>query len=437
MNLSGWGQFPTLDATVLHPRTEADVARTIAQGPLIARGMGRAYGDAAIARRTLSMRHFNRMIAFDGDTGQLIAESGVTLGEIIDALLPRGWFPAVTPGTKYVSLGGAIAADVHGKNHHKDGSFGSFVDWIDVMGPEGTVTRAMAGDDLFHWTLGGMGLTGIILRAAIRLRRVESGWIHQNLHIAGNLSEAIDIFEDTAAATYSVGWIDTVTGGAQMGRSLIMTGEHSTRAQLPLDKRARPLAVPRRKGPGVPFNFPAFALNPLSVRLFNMAYYNANIRRPMAGLVDWDSYFYPLDSIDSWNRIYGARGFMQFQCALPLESSRAGLDALLKAISDSGASSFLSVLKRFGAQDSRLSFPTEGYTLALDFPRSQRAIALMPLLDKITADHGGRFYLAKDSRVRAGTFHQTDPRWTSFAAMRRETGLARAFASAQSERLSL
>ncbi|WP_323037019.1 FAD-binding oxidoreductase [Pararhodobacter sp.] len=437
--LSGWGRFPTLKGQLIAPRTQADLAGLVGKGPVIARGMGRAYGDSAIAKTTLDMRHFNKMIAFDDETGQLVAEAGVTLGEIIKAFLTRGWFLSVTPGTQFVSIGGAIASDVHGKNHHSEGSFGNFVDWFDLLGADGSVTRCSRTEnpDLFAWTIGGMGLTGIVIRAAIRLKRVESGWIRQATIPAANLDEALEAFEDTYSATYSMAWIDCAATGDKMGRSIVMNGEHAGRSELPAARRTKPFETPRHGKRSVPFNAPGFALNPVSVRLFNEAYYQRGARQPANGLVGWGPFFYPLDVIGNWNRIYGRKGFMQFQCVVPLESHADGLRAILNAISRSGAGSFLAVLKRFGPQDSRLSFPMEGYTLALDFPMNSRSLALMPELDRITADHGGRFYLAKDSRMSAEILRETDPRWLGFATMRRDQGLTGHFASAQSERLGL
>lgn len=439
MLLSGWGRFPRAEGRLSAPRSEAALAALLAEGPAIARGMGRAYGDSAIGRHAISTRHLNRMIAFDPATGQLVAEAGVTLGEIIDAFLPRGWFLSVTPGTKFVSLGGAIAADVHGKNHHVDGSFGSFVDWIEVMDPEGRVTRCARDQnpDLFGWTLGGMGLTGVILRAAIRLRAVESGWIRQTTIPARNLDAALEAFAQTMDATYSMAWIDCVARGDKLGRSIVMEGEHAGRSELPADRRAAPFATPPRAPRRVPVDFPGFTLNPLSVRAFNEVYWQTGLRQPTTTLTGWDAFFYPLDAVHDWNRIYGRRGFMQFQCVVPLESHAEGLRAILAAIARTGAASFLAVLKRFGAQDGRLSFPMEGYTLALDFPINRRSLALMPELDRITADHGGRFYLAKDSRISAETLRRTDPRWTAFAQWRKDNGLAGRIVSAQSERLAL
>ena len=440
VELSGWGRMPRRLCRMSAPRDESELRMLLAGGGVVARGNGRAYGDSAMGiAGTVDMRRLNRMLAFDPQAGRLVAEAGVVLGDVIAAFLPRGWFPAVTPGTKFVTLGGMIAADVHGKNHHRDGSFANFVDWIDVMGADGEVRRASREEDadLFAWTVGGMGLTGIILRAGIRLRPVESAWIRQTSMPAPNLDAAMAAFEEANEATYSVAWIDCLARGDALGRSLIMLGEHAVPGDLPPENRAPPFELPPRRKLSVPLDLPSFALNRWSVRAFNAFYWTRGQRALRERLVDWDAYFYPLDAVLGWNRIYGRRGFMQFQCVLPMESAGAGLRALLQATAASGQGSFLAVLKRFGAQESRFSFPMAGYTLALDFPTNARTLRLLDRLDALTVDHGGRFYLAKDARMAAATLHRADPRVGAFRDMRRDAGIDRAFASAQSERLLL
>jgi FAD/FMN-containing dehydrogenase len=414
------------------------VRAAVADGPLIARGNGRAYGDAALNPDcTLDMRGMDRMLSFDGATGTLVAEAGVLLADIIACFLPRGWFPMVTPGTKLITLGGAIAADVHGKNHHCDGSFRACVDWVDVMGPDGTVTRATPETDLFDWTLGGMGLTGVILRAQIRLRAVETAWIRQDIRPTRDLSQAMDQMDQTLEAPYSVAWIDCATRGPHMGRALVMLGRHAARDELPAKARTAPYETPTKPKLRLPVDLPAALLNPLTLRAFNALYYWNGSRKAGPSLIDWDSYFYPLDAILDWNRGYGRRGFYQFQCALPLDRARDGMAALVGAIAASGQGSPLAVLKRFGAAQGRFSFPMAGYTLALDFPATPRSARLMDHLDEITLAHGGRFYLAKDGRMPREVFAQADPRSAEFARMRREAGLATRFRSLQSDRLGL
>ncbi|MEO0750841.1 MAG: FAD-binding oxidoreductase [Pseudomonadota bacterium] len=440
MKLSGWGRYPAAECTVTAPRDEAEVATAIAKCPGIARGNGRAYGDSALnTDNTISTRHLNRMIAFDTDTGTLEAEAGVLLGDVIDAYLPRGWFPAVTPGTRFVTLGGMAAADVHGKNHHVDGGFGNYIDWVDVMGADGSVTRASATEnaDLFHWTIGGMGLTGVIVRLQVRLRRVETGWIQQRTIAAPNLDAAMEGFETHNDAPYSVAWIDCLSRGASLGRSLLMLGDHAPLSGLPNKFRQIPFGPPPAKKRSVPFNAPGFALNRYTVKAFNAVYYHMGARKTGTDYVPWDTYFYPLDSILGWNKIYGRRGFVQFQCVLPDESARAGLEALLTRVSEAGQGSFLAVLKKLGEDPHAFSFPMAGYTLALDFPVSEKVLSLMTELDAVTLDHGGRFYLAKDARMTETTLRASDQRANAFAAMRAETGAASAFSSQQSTRLKL
>ena len=424
----------------MRPRDAAGVAAALEGGPAIARGMGRAYGDSALnPAATLDMRRLNRMLRFEPQTGLLEAEAGVVLGDVIAALMPRGWFPAVTPGTRFVTLGGAIAADVHGKNHHRDGGFGSFVEWIDLMGPDGTVRRCTrdAEPELFGLTIGGMGLTGVILRAGVRLRPVETGWIRQTTIPCADLDQVMAAFEEMADATYSVAWIDCLARGAALGRSLLMLGEHAAVSDLDPVRRADPFATPRRRRLRAPLDAPGWALNRWTVGAFNALYRAKGARAAGEALVDWEGYFYPLDAVADWNRIYGRRGFVQFQCVLPPDTARAGLAALLEATAAAGQGSFLAVLKRLGAEDRPLSFPMEGYTLALDFPVRPATLALLDRLDRIVLEHGGRFYLAKDARMSAETLGATDPRFARFAGLRRERGWHERFASLQSERLGI
>ncbi|MDC0334581.1 FAD-binding oxidoreductase [Amylibacter sp.] len=440
MMLSGWGRYPLIDAKLSAPRSEEDVRALVLQGNAIARGNGRAYGDSAVsAHNTIHMHHLNRMLSFDSEQGQLVSEAGVLLGDIIDAFLPHGWFPFVTPGTKFVTLGGMIAADVHGKNHHKDGSFATCVDWIDVLVSDGSVQRCSRSEnaEFFEWTVGGMGLTGIVLRASIRLRRITSAWIEQRTLVAQNINQTIELFEKSQDATYSVAWIDCLQQGKSMGRSLVMLGEHADAGAVPSQYCESPLQIPLKRKLSIPVEFPSWALNNLTVRAFNQIYYWNGQRKQRQQLVDWDSYFYPLDAILGWNKIYGRHGFAQFQCVLPLKNADEGLRALLSAIANAGVGSFLAVLKRFGTQNSRFSFPMEGYTLALDFPVNKKTIALMERLDSITMEHGGRFYLAKDSRMSSDVFQQTEQRAKDYMLFRDSHSATNTFTSEQSRRLGL
>jgi len=437
--LSGWGRYPVAECRLAHAARPAD-ALTLSAGAdsLIARGCGRSYGDSSLnADLTVATGAMDRLIAFDGENGLLTCEAGLCLADLIDILLSRGWLSPVTPGTRFVTVGGMIAADVHGKNHHGAGSFCDHLDWLDLALPDGRVERCSAtcNADLFAATCGGMGLTGIILRAAFRMKRVASSRIRQRTIRARNLDAAIDAFEASLAWTYSVAWVDCLASGSALGRSVIFLGEHAEPDDLPADTRSDPFRRPRRKLRKVPLDAPSFALGPLSVRLFNGVYYRA--QRPGDGLVDLEPYFYPLDAIGDWNRIYGRRGFVQYQCVLPMETSRSGMARLLEAISAAGAGSFLAVLKRMGSQSfGLLSFPMPGYTLALDFPVSKANFSLLERLDAIVAECGGRLYLAKDARAAAPAFDAGYPRLAEFRDVRRRWDLGR-FSSLQSKRLGL
>ena len=436
MKLTGWGLFPSADCCVTQPRDMTQIRKALEQGPLIARGNGRSYGDSAMnSNHTLDMRRLNRLLSFDPTSGQLIAEAGTTLAEIIDIFLPRGFFPLITPGTRFVTLGGMVAADVHGKNHHKVGPMRKCIDWLDVMLSDGKIIRCSSTEnaDLFDWTCGGMGLTGIILRVAFRLQRVESGWLRQRNFIAANLNEALDLFEQHQEASYSVAWIDCLASGDKLGRSILMLGEHAAAKDIPLSAQIFPRA---HKATTIPFTAPAFALNSWSMRAFNEIFYQLKSRQTDEVLVRWDDYFYPLDKLLQWNRLYGRKGFLQFQCVLPLAQAGEGLSAILKATASAQQGSFLAVLKRLGEEGGGLSFPMAGYTLALDFPVSDKSLRLLDRLDEIVISYGGRFYLAKDARMESDSLTRSDPRSLILKELRRKNEFLR-FHSLQSERLKL
>jgi FAD/FMN-containing dehydrogenase len=440
--IAGWGRYPVVDTLVVRPATLAAMAQDMADAAstdLLVRGNGRSYGDASLnPRRVFDARGLDRLIDFDPHSGVLVCEAGVLLSEVIDAMLPRGWFPPVTPGTRFVTIGGMVASDVHGKNHHGAGSFCDHLLWVDVATGDGEVRRCAHDShaELFAATCGGMGLTGAILACAFRMLPVETGMVRQRTVRAPTLAHALATFEEALDWTYSVAWIDCLAGERSAGRSAIMLGEHARADELPLARRATPLARPARRLKRVPVDLPGFVLSRASVSLFNRVYYAA--QRPGDALVDIDPYFYPLDALADWNRIYGRRGFTQFQCVLPLEASQAGLGTMLRLIRNKGQASFLAVLKRLGGESFGLmSFPRPGYTLALDFPATPANLALMAELDAVTAAHGGRIYLAKDACASATTIAAGYPRLDMFRAVRRRYGLDTRFSSLLSERLGL
>lgn len=440
LKLSGWGKYPVKETKIYVPQNIEELINIIKKGNSIARGNGRSYGDSSVgASRTIHMKNFNQIISFDSNSGLLIAESGILLKDIINKFLPKGWFPSVTPGTKFVTLGGMIAADIHGKNHHKHGNFSNYVEWIDLLDSRGDIKRCSKKEntELFEWTMGGMGLTGIILSAAIKLQAVKTGWVKQKTLVAKNLDEVIDLFETSTSSTYSVAWIDCMQKKENIGRSIVMLAEHAEINDLDEERKSSPFNIPKKKKIIIPIYFPSWLLNSWLVSLFNSIFYWKNKRNSKEKLIDWDSYFYPLDKIHGWNKVYGRNGFAQFQCVIPLENSREGLSQLLNAIEKAGVGSFLSVLKRFGSQNGRFSFPMKGYTLALDFPINKKTLALMDELDKITIKYNGRFYLAKDSRMSKTTLINSEKRLKNYQDFRNKIQSNEVFNSAQSIRLEI
>lgn len=431
MRLHGWGRYPVAEASVLAPATASETARLLAAHagqPLIARGLGRSYGDSALAPLVIDNTRRHLLLEFDAGSGVLRCEAGATLADVLEVLLPQGWFLPVTPGTKFVTMGGAVASDVHGKNHHVDGCFSEHVLSFELLLADGRVLQCSREQhpELFRATCGGMGLTGIVLTVTVRMRRVHSAYIDQTTLRAGSLAEVLALFEQHRDATYSVAWIDCVTGGARLGRSLLMLGEHAQEGGL---------AAQAKRSRSVPFDLPPQLMNRYSIGAFNALYYH----RPCAGQarVHYEPYFYPLDGLLHWNRLYGKAGFVQYQFVLPRAAS-AELHAILQRIAASGRGSFLAVLKAFGPANANfLSFPMEGYTLALDFKLEPGLFELLDELDAMVLAAGGRHYLAKDARMSRATFQRSYPQYTAFQQVRRDYGAVGAFASCQSLRLGL
>ena len=427
----GWGRYPQQDAYLHAPPSRASLELIAKQqNSVLARGMGRSYGDSANALNVLQTTHINHFIEFDKATGKLTAEAGITLREILEVIVPSGWFLPVTPGTSYVTLGGAIASDVHGKNHHLAGTFGQHVTSLNILLGTGEVvtTSPQQHADLFHATCGGMGLTGIIISATIQLLPIISSLISQKTIKADCIEEACEVFESNSDATYSVAWIDCLSKGKSLGRSVIMLGEHSEQGGLEIDTRQKV---------SVPFSTPSVLLNSLTMKAFNTAYWHKS-KHNLSQTVGLMPYFYPLDAVGEWNRLYGKKGFVQFQCVVPKLDGLVNMRRLLTEISNSGEGSFLAVLKQFGASNENLlSFPMDGYTLALDFKASVTAIKIVKKLEAMVVEMGGRLYLTKDAVMQESTFKATYPNWEKFEAVRERYDAIGKFSSTQSKRLGL
>ncbi len=445
MLLSNWGNYPKVETTLRSPSTVEELCeKTLAGKSVLARGLGRCYGDSACNDTlVLSTLRLNHMHSFDAENGVLVAESGVSLAEIVECFAPRGWFLPVTPGTKLVTLGGAIASDVHGKNHHVAGTFGQHVLWMEVFTAQQGLVRCSVTEnaDLFHATCGGQGLTGIITRVALKLVQIPSVWIKQTTVKAKNLTEIMQAFEDYKDSPYSVAWIDCLQKGNSLGRSVLMYGDFLEEKSLPQKLASKAFTLSSKTPVSVPMDFPSFALNPFSVKAFNALYYAKAPHGQAQSVVSHDTFFYPLDSIDKWNRIYGKRGFTQYQFVVPKECAAEALSKILLRIGQSGQGSFLAVLKLFGNQEihkGNISFPKEGYTLALDFPITAKLFPLLDELDAMVLDFGGRHYLTKDARMTANTLRLGyGMALDEFLAIKECWDPNKLFVSTQAQRLAL
>ena len=432
MTCTAWGMYPQIQCERFTFSDNKKLKEIIDKhNQLIPYGNGRSYGDSALSETIIDVRPKDYFLDFDEEKGLLHIQAGVLLSEILEAFVPRGWFLKVTPGTKLITIGGAIASDVHGKNHHVGGCFSECVEEFTIMLADGKVVTCTKEEtpDLWRATCGGMGLTGVILDAKITLKKINSQYIDQTTIKTKNLKETFEAFEEYSDKPYSVAWIDCLAKGEHIGRCLLMVGDFRDDGKL--DYRLK-------KQKTIPFNFPSFALNNWSVRAFNWLYYGRVKERVSKQRVDIDTFFYPLDAIGHWNRIYGKNGFTQYQFILPKETSYEGLEEILTAISDSGKGSFLAVLKLYGkANDNWLSFPIEGYSLALDFKIEKGLFELLDRLDEIVLKHKGRIYLTKDVRVSKETFEKGYPQIETFRQYRKENKMDEKFQSHQSKRVGI
>ena len=411
--LVGWGRVSQARSPTARPERLAELKSIVADASdstLLAFGAGRSYGDTALnsSGRAVIMSRCDRFLEFDPASGRLVAEPGVTIADVMSTFLPHGFMPPVAPGTGFVTLGGAVANDIHGKNHHQVGSFGHHLRWFDLRLPGGELRRVEPERDaaLFRATVGGVGLTGIVEKLCFHLKPVPSNAVTVRKRRIRDLDEYIEAFaEEQNRAEYVVGWIDALAKGRHVGRGILEAASPSPEG----------ISTPPGKSLAVPFDFPGFALNSFSVRAFNQLYYS---RVPAAGIElrqPYQTFMCPLDSIHDWNRIYGKRGFHQFQCVVPFAEGRTALMKMLNMIAQSGRGSFLAVIKSMGPEGTGfLSFSQPGYTLALDFPNTPDARVLIAQLENLCCDYGGRIYLAKDSTLSAENLRRMYPDLAQF-----------------------
>jgi len=409
-----WGRYPKSAHQFVHKPAWndqiQDILRAAAPGSLLPHGLGRSYGDSCLnaGRQLIDCRRLNRILGFDQASGMIRCESGVSLSDIIDVVLPKGWFLPVTPGTRFVTVGGAIANDIHGKNHHRAGTFGAHVRQIGLhRSNDGLVTcSARENPDMLAATIAGLGLTGVIAWADVQLKRVAGPWIDADLVPFDSLASFLDLSrESDGQFEYTVAWLDCFAGTNPRG--IFFRGNHAADQ----GKDFHP-----QRGPKLPFALPGWVLNRHSMRAFNAAYYKIHTWRQGPAVVPFDSFFYPLDSIKQWNLAYGRQGFLQYQCVIP-ETEVAAFEEILDRIAKSKMGSCLGVLKQFGSAPpaGMLSFPRPGLTIALDFAmRGERTLKLLQSLDEVVRQSGGALYPAKDARMSPDMFQASFPKWCDF-----------------------
>jgi decaprenylphospho-beta-D-ribofuranose 2-oxidase len=439
--LSGWGSNLRADCELIEPETPDAVAGRIDRSGTVARGLGRSYGDPALnaGRRVIGMSRLDRYLAFDPESGVLTCEAGVSLGQIIEDFAPRGWFPMITPGTKFVTIGGCIACDVHGKAHHAQGAFSACVEAITVLLASGEVVVASRTElpDLFWATFGGMGLLGIVLTATLRLRKIETTYFRQKSIRVSDLDAMLASLEEhDQTFPYSLATIDVFGTGARLGRGVLMLGDHARRDELPANLAKQPLKVSGPPRLAVPFELPELAFNRWTIRIANAVILQTQARKP--ALAHYSGFVYPLDGVAHWNRLIGGRGFAQYQFVIPFADGSKRMRAILEPILSSGELPWLNVLKRLGkASGGPLSFPQEGYTFAIDFPIRANTVAFLRRLDAMVLDAGGRVYLGKDSYLERASFRAMYPAWGDWLATKTKYDPDGVFSSDLGRRLGL
>jgi FAD/FMN-containing dehydrogenase len=414
-----WGRFPQAEPCCVKPVFWRDESPDLSalQRPVLPYAYGRSYGDSCLNAdgTLLDVSNLRRFISFDAEKGVLRCEAGVSLAEILNLIVLKGWFLPVVPGTKFVSVGGAIANDIHGKNHHVAGTFGSHVRRFKLVRSNGDrlICSPTENAEFYRATIGGLGLTGLITWAEIQLKRIPSPFIEIEQIRFSNVDEFFEIAsESDQSHEYTVAWLDCLAGGDHLGRGLFIRGNHYECEPWSRRFKRRKWAI------RVPFDAPSFILNTSTVKAFNtVVYYRSAFARRTRRITSYDPFFFPLDTILDWNRLYGKNGFLQYQCVVPIHDYRA-IKEILTRISRSGVQPFLNVFKKFGDVPSpgMLSFPRPGVTLALDFPyRGQKTLCLLETLDEIVRSSGGAVYPAKDARMSPESFDTYFPNWQAFS----------------------
>ena len=438
--LSGWGNYPIGESIIVRPKNREEVLRILKEEQVLARGLGRSYGDQALNDHhcVAVCTKLNRFLAWDQERGILVCEAGVSLEEIISVFAPKGWFPMICPGTKFVTIGGAIANDIHGKAHHIDGSFVNCVLSFTILLADGQIVQAsrIENEDLFAANFGGLGLLGVILDVTLQLRKIETTYFSQRSMVIKNLDHMLETLDQyDHEYNYSVAWIDALAKGDKLGSGVITFGNGARLQELPARLKENPLKLHSKPRLSLPFFLPSFALNNITVRILNRVI--AKVQNSSAPYVHYEKFFFPLDGIDHWNKGYGRRGFIQYQFVIPEEGGKKNLTEILELIADSGCRPFLNVFKRMGKGHGGLSFPFAGYTLAIDFPVTSKLLAFTPKLDAKVLAAGGRLYLGKDALLEEQMFKAMYPGYPEWLAIKRRYDPQNVFCSNISRRLGL
>ncbi len=412
MIFRSWGKFPYVDQEAVILQKDAVDSQIFSEKTsYLPFGNGRSYGDSCLNEEGMILvtKNLDRFIDFDSNTGILKASAGVLLGDIIESFLPRGWFLPVSPGTKFVTLGGAVANDIHGKNHHGAGSFGNHVLAFTLLRSNGEIIECKSGSALFNATIGGLGLTGLMLDVTIRLKPVNSSFLDMQLFKFSSLDEFFDLSKSSDKDfEYTVAWIDSLASGKKLARGVFMRANHSNDGDLRLINKPKIT---------VPDILPCSLINFFTVKAFNEVFYYGHNLKNQNTKIDYDKYFYPLDGVNNWNNVYGKNGFIQYQFVVPFDSAKVVIKEVLEYLQKHQYGSFLSVLKVFGDIKSpgMLSFPRSGVTLAMDFPYiEEKTERIISHLDKLILDAGGALYPAKDALMSLDTFEKSYPQYKEF-----------------------
>lgn len=441
--VTGWGRFPRTQALVWQPEdlSALQAWATEHPDPLTPIGLRRSYADAALPQKGIGIDlcKLNRIKYFDANKGEITAEAGLSIGDLLHFIVPHGFFIPVTPGTRYVTLGGAVAHDVHGKNHHLSGAISRYVVGLKLLTATGEIVLLKPGDPVFAATVAGLGLTGIITELTLKLLPIETSFVVQKKVKASHLGALMAAFEeDQNDWPYSVAWVDCLAKGAALGRGHLILGRHALLDELPQKWQYNPLPIHTEPRIFVPVEAPSFLRHSRNMQLFNKAFYHRQWHNIKEKIVHYDPFFYPLDAIGNWNKLYGKRGFVQFQCVIPFQHAHEVLRTLLELGAKSGRPSFLSVLKKMGQNDlGLLSFGSPGWTLTMDFPIDDQVSHLMKILENVVLEATGRLYLSKDAFLSPEIFRKMYLHWQAWQSIKSAIDPNNRFNSVLGSRLNL